>query len=169
MKPAPTPDDPETILWTGSYSGKAMLGQWIAAGAASVVLPLIGVVIPGGPILWIAIGILLAAVWTVTIAQWAYRKLSIAYELTNQRLKHRSGILNRVNDRIELIDVDDVIYKQGPIQALVGVGAITLRSSDVSHPEFTLLGIENVKVVADQIDAARRTERRKRGIYVETV
>ena len=91
------------------------------------------------------------------------------YELTSQRLKHREGILVRSMDRIELIDVDDVMYKQGPIQAMLGVGNITVKSSDSSHPELVLYGIENIREVADRIDDARRDERRKRGLHIEAI
>ncbi|HAN96822.1 MAG TPA: hypothetical protein DCQ98_05045 [Planctomycetaceae bacterium] len=167
MKPNPVPDEQETVLWTGSYSGKAMIGQWVGVALLTVVLIVIGLLLGGVGVL--VTGAIAAILWAITIGQWAIRKLGYAYELTNQRLKHRAGILNRTNDRIELIDVDDVIYKQGIVQAMLGVGDVSIRSSDVSNPELTLRGIDRVKEVSDMIDNARRAERRKRGVYVETV
>ena len=91
------------------------------------------------------------------------------YVLSNQRLKHRDGILVQTMNRVELIDVDDVMYKQGPIQLLLNVGDITVKSSDVSHPVLVIKGIANVRKVADLIDDARRDERRRRGVFVESV
>jgi hypothetical protein len=49
------------------------------------------------------------------------------------------------------------------------VGTISIRSSDQTHPQIELLGIEKVREVAAMIDEARRQERRKRGLYVEAV
>jgi hypothetical protein len=42
-------------------------------------------------------------------------------------------------------------------------------SSDTSDPKLFLKGIDDVKRVADLIDDARRSERRKRGMYIESV
>lgn len=106
-------------------------------------------------------------IWAAGIA--VIRMLSDHYELTSQRLKHRTGILFRKIHRIELIDIDDVMFEQGPIQAMLGLGAINLQSSDSSHPELCLQGIEDVRRVADLIDDARREERRKRGLHIEAV
>ena len=38
-----------------------------------------------------------------------------------------------------------------------------------SDPSLVLRGIDNVQQVASMIDNARRDERRKRGLYMETV
>jgi len=166
MKPNPVADEPETILWTGSYSGKAMIGQWIAVAVVTVALGVAAVLFPVAAF-FLAIAIVI--LWGITIAQWAVRKLSFYYELSNQRLKHRAGILKRTNDRIELIDIDDVLFKQGIVQAMLGVGNITISSSDVSNPSLTLVGIDDVKKIADLVDNARRAERRKRSLFIESV
>jgi hypothetical protein len=70
---------------------------------------------------------------------------------------------------VEVIDIDDVSYSQGPIERLLGVGTIKLLSSDVSDPQLILRGIDDVQRVATLIDNARREERRRRGLYLESV
>jgi hypothetical protein len=75
----------------------------------------------------------------------------------------------RETDRIEAIDIDDVSFSQGPVERMLGVGSIRILSSDQSHPTMDLPGIENVRAVASLIDEVRRQERRKRGLYVESV
>jgi hypothetical protein len=52
---------------------------------------------------------------------------------------------------------------------MFGIGTVRITSSDQSHPELSLPGIENVQAVAGQIDDARRKERRRRGLYIESV
>jgi len=51
----------------------------------------------------------------------------------------------------------------------VGVGTIRIVSSDRSHPDFSLPGIENARRVAEQFDDARRAERRRRGLHIEQI
>ena len=72
-------------------------------------------------------------------------------------------------NRIEVIDIDDVTVEQGLIERMFGVGTIRLLSSDTSDPKLFLRGIDDVKRVAAMIDDVRRDERRKRGMYIETV
>ena len=98
-----------------------------------------------------------------------YRKLNVHYQLTPRRFVHQAGLLRRATDHIEVIDVDDVAFSQGPIQRLVGVGTIKIMSSDTSHPELFLEGIDQVAHVANLIDEARRAERQHRGLFIEAV
>jgi hypothetical protein len=49
------------------------------------------------------------------------------------------------------------------------VGTIHISSSDRTHPELLLLGIDDVKRVADLIDDVRRKERRQRGLHIEAI
>ncbi len=65
--------------------------------------------------------------------------------------------------------MDDVTFVQGIIQRMLSVGTIRVSSSDRTHPELVLLGIDNVEKVADLIDDARRKERRRRGLHIEAI
>jgi uncharacterized membrane protein YdbT with pleckstrin-like domain len=115
----------------------------------------------------VAIGI--PVLWVFLIGMLAYKKVSVHYELTNQRFIHKAGILKRVTDRIEVIDIDDVRYEQGIVQRMLGVGTIRISSSDRSHPELVLSGIDEVARIADMIDDVRRKERRRRGLHIESI
>lgn len=167
-----TEPEHEIEIWSGTYGTKAVLGQAVGVVLLSVLL-LIAVVaigaLRGNLYAWLGLAAVLAILWLGLLGFLYYNKWCRYYELTTQRFKHRSGILTRVSDRIELIDIDDVRVRQGPIQALVGVGNITLTSSDSTHPEFVLMGIENAREIADLIDDARRAERRKRGLHIEAI
>ena len=89
--------------------------------------------------------------------------------LTNQRLVHHYGILTRVTNRIEVIDIDDIKFTQNILERILGVGTIQILSTDVSDPKLVIRGIDDVKRVFALMDDARRDERRKRGMYIETV
>lgn len=167
--PAEAKDIEEKTLWSGGYSAKAMFGSWLLAAIVSIGLIVAAFYFREAPAIWTVVGSLILVLWVVLLGMCGYQKLSHRYELTNQRLKHRDGILVQTTNRVELIDVDDVMFKQGPIQLLLNVGTITVKSSDVSHPMLVLKGIAEVKKVADSIDDARRAERRRRGVFVESV
>ena len=163
-------DEPEEDLWEGRYSSRAMYGKWILAGFVTVAL-LVGIFFIGidkgwAWITWLVICVLM---WGTFAMQLAYRKLTCKYRLTTQRFIHESGLLKRLTDRIEVIDIDDVSYEQRVVERIFGVGTIKVTSSDRSHPELSLRGIEKVKEVAGQIDDVRRKERRRRGLHIESI
>lgn len=167
LQPNGKDDEPETTLWSGGYSGKAMYGAWLLALLASIAVVVVTVMVPA--IGWLIGGVAVVLIWAYLGCLLVVRKLGVHYELTTQRLIHRTGILTRRTDRIELIDVDDVTFVQGIIQRMLGVGSVKMSSSDRSHPELTLLGIDGVESVADMIDDARRKERRRRGLHIEAI
>lgn len=156
----------ERELWEGGFSGKAMIGSWCFAAVATIVLAGIAVAAPPSMIVVIPLAVL---IWIYLAAVLAYRKLSVSYALTTQRFIHKVGILRQVTDRLEVIDIDDVTIEQGIVQRMVGVGKIRISSSDRTHPELVLLGIDSVKEVADTIDDVRRRERRARGLHIEAI
>ncbi len=162
-------DDAEQILWEGRFSHRAMIGSWIAAATMTLAVLIIAAMSSLSGQGWLMALLLIAAVWLIVLVRLLYRRMSIHYLLTNQRLVHERGILWRRTDRIEAIDVDDVQFRQGPIERLAGVGTIHVISSDQSTPQFDLVGIEDVSRVATLIDDVRRKERRKRAVHIESL
>ncbi len=162
-------DDAEDVIWQGQFSKLAMLGAWIAGGAFTIAVIVAGFLAGFTQGAWLIAGGVIVLVWAGLILRLLYLQLSLHYYLTNQRFIHEHDLLWREVDRIESIDVDDVAVQQGPVERMLGVGSIRLRTSDVTTPEFTIQGIENVRQVASMIDDARRKERRRRGMYIESV
>lgn len=160
----------EQELWRGGYSPKAMIGGWILSGIVSVAVLLIGLWWwPSHRAGWFGILAILVAPWLYHFALLVYWRVSIHYVLTTQRLVHEAGILRRVTNRIETIDMDDISVEQGLLERLVGVGTIRILSSDRTDPHCTLSGIENVKSVADLLDETRRAQRRRHGVHIEQI
>lgn len=160
---------PDTELWHGRYSKFAMVGAWTAAGVLSVVSLSIGLFGSVAPEIWLGMIGLNVLVWLSLVGRYLYLRFSRYYVLSNQRFSHMRGLLWRQVDRIEVIDIDDVSFTQGPVERIFGIGTVRISSSDHSHPELTLPGTENVQIVAGMIDDARRKERRRRGLYIESV
>ncbi len=160
-------DESEEELWEGGYSAKAMYGTWLLAFLLTVVAIVIAV-LTGGLAMPIA-AVLVAVMWVGLALLLAVRKIGMRYKLTSQRFVHRAGILKQITDRIEVIDMDDVTFEQGIIQRMLGVGTITISSSDKSHPQLQMKGIDDVQTVATLIDDIRRKERRRRGLHIEAI
>jgi uncharacterized membrane protein YdbT with pleckstrin-like domain len=163
-------DEPEEAIWQGTFSSRAMIGNWILAGAVTVILPIIIVMTGiGNWYTWWGYLVLSLGMWLWFALQLAFRKMTVRYYLTSQRLIHESGLLKRVTDRMEVIDIDDVSIEQKIVERMMGVGSIKIISSDRTHPELWMRGIENVRHVATLIDDIRRKERRKRALHIEAI
>jgi membrane protein YdbS with pleckstrin-like domain len=157
----------EDELWSGGYSAKAMAGTFMMTGVLTVVAAVVAAF--AGPAAWTAwiIGVVLA--WGGLGLVYLYRRMTVHYRLTTFRFFHEVGLLNRTGDRVEVIDIDDVTLRQGPIERIFGVGMVRIESSDKTHPELHLPGIDDAKRVADLIDGTRRAERHRRGMFMENV
>ena len=158
---------PEEELWSGTYSPKAMIGSLVGAAILTAVGAMLAAL--AGPIGGIALVIGLVIVWGGLALLLLYRRLSVRYRLTTYRLFHDTGLLSRIGNRVEVIDIDDVTVRQGLVERMFGVGTIVIQSSDATHPQLNLPGIEDAKQVADLIDATRRAERQRRGMFMENV
>jgi membrane protein YdbS with pleckstrin-like domain len=159
-------DTPEETIWEGSYSPKAMFGA-AALGALVSLALIVGIFLAPSGWMQAALAAALVIVWALIAGRLVQRRLGISYKLTNHMFYHRHGVLTRVTDRIELIEVHDVTYEQGLFERLVDVGSIKIASSDRTDPIFYLRGVESVEKVAQSIDKARRNEQVRRGRRID--
>jgi membrane protein YdbS with pleckstrin-like domain len=161
-------DIAELDVWQGGFSSRAMLGSWILAGLATVLLLVVGIYFRRTDV-WLGVLTTVMLVWIFLGSRLMYRQMSVRYRLTNQRFFHETGIIRRVTNRIEVIDMDDITYEQGPIERMTGVGSISIRSTDRTDPDLCLIGIDDVKEVAARIDKVRRAEKLRRSLHIENV
>ena len=159
--------EPEETLWKGGYSPRAMLGMWLGVSIVSIAIFVVAAIY-NLPTIPIAIGCVVG-MWVIVGCIYAYRRLGFHYELTTQRFIHQVGLLSRRTDRVEVIDIDDVSFHQGPVQRLLGVGSIDITGSDRTHPQLIMRGIADVKRVASLIDDIRRKERKKRSLHIQSM
>jgi membrane protein YdbS with pleckstrin-like domain len=157
----------EEELWAGTYSAKAMGGSAVLL-AIFTVAGLIGgaLVPPFGVAVALVAALVLWAAWGLLLL---YRRMTVRYRLTTFRLFHESGLLSRKRDRIEVIDINDVTLRQGIVERMFNTGTVHIESSDTSDPEFDMVGIDDVRHVADLIDNTRRAERQRRGLFMENI
>lgn len=162
-------DQPEKDIWIGTYSAKDMVATWvingfITAGLAGLTIYLLSLGIEitknNEKFVWIAFAVVAGLIWIVPLVSLVLKKVSIKYKLTTKRFVHGEGFFVHQTDRIDLIEIEDVVMRQNLVDRMVGVGSIKIMSTDASHPELWLHGIENAGDVRDKIDQARHEARK---------
>ena len=164
-------NDPHHVLWEGRYAMKAMAGNWILlaiASVASIIVHAIWLSKYGARGWFILLGSI-ALVWAYAYFVYLGRHWGVRYQLTTQRFFHEKGVFRHVSDRIEVIAMDDITVTQGLLDRLFGTGQIRILSGDHATPEFIIAGVAEVKRVAEIMDEARRAERNRRGVRVESI
>ena len=150
----------ETALWSGHTS------QWVHFWYYFLcVLLAVGIAfaatIPAlftGGLAYLALLIPLV-MWLV---RW-YATKCTTYTLTSQRLRITSGILSKKVDELELFRVRDYTMDQPFLLRLVGLGNLTLITSDATTPTLAMRAIPGIESVREKLRTAVQTERdRKR-------
>lgn len=89
------------------------------------------------------------------------RNRSSSYEITDQRLIVRRGILIRTVDEIELYRIKDVRLEYSLLNQMVDIGAIALTSSDPSTAGGTFV-LRDVPMARDRREGLRGLVERAR-------
>jgi membrane protein YdbS with pleckstrin-like domain len=170
----PAPGGPERELWQGTPSAKALLGALVAAGlhAAGVIA---GVYLVYGPLLSRAAdaspdvahfvatnegGLRLAAIaFVLTVVglrlfrlAWRVAVLkSHRYRITSQRILIESGVLSKQIEEIDMRTVEDLQFRQSLVERLLGIGDITIISSDRSNARTRLVGLARPRELRELI------------------
>ncbi|TWI06148.1 PH (Pleckstrin Homology) domain-containing protein [Luteimonas cucumeris] len=116
----------EHEVWSGTPSQWQNLWSWVAC----VLLV---------PIPW--------ALWRALVTR------STRYALTDQRLKTRRGVFNRVTHDLELYRVKDTHFRQSFWQRMAGIGNIVLSTSDATTPTMVIGDIREAESVRERIRA----------------
>ena len=101
----------------------------------------------------------------VFIAIWKWLVVhNIRYELTSERLKIRSGVLNKELEELELYRVRDYRLEQPFWLRLFSLGNVTVTTTDVSQPQVTLRAIADSERVRELIRRNVEDCRTKKGV-----
>ena len=102
--------------------------------------------------------------WTLFVPIIIYlRTRFTVYEVTDQRIKLKTGILNQEIDECELYRVRDYKIVKPFFQRIFGLGKIELVTSDRSNSSINLNGIKNPENLYDLIRDNVEKIRRKTG------
>jgi len=111
------------------------------------------------PIHWfftfVTLGLYLVVVYLV--------RLNTRYTLTNERLIKESGLLGKRVDEIELFRVKDTKVQQTLLQRIVGLGNISVMSTDASG-DFVLEFMPDAISKREQIRSHAKKARETKGV-----
>lgn len=125
----------EDILWKGSPSQLLNLGKFLIALLVGTAIGFGAVFFPPA---WAAL--VLPLVWML----WEYLKVRCRiYELSSERLRLYSGVLNQTIDEVELYRVKDTTMERPFWLRMFGLSSLYLDTSDRSHPKVELEAISD--------------------------
>ncbi len=151
----------EETLWRGSPSAVTLMGQ-----VAGIVIVLIGL-----PLLahfaasqttdvetsarivrigWL-ITLLLVVIQAVIVLVALARIRSTIYTITTQRVMIETGLLAKSLGEIDLRYIDDTQFFQRLIDRFLGIGNVTVVSSDKTSPTYVLRSIRDPRTVRELI------------------
>ena len=131
----------EVDIWEGTPSQVVNLGVFIF-----------------GLVLFFLIVPLFYALW-----KWLVIK-NTKYELTSQRLKTHSGVLNKHVDELELYRVKDYKLVQPFFLRIFSLSNVVLETSDRSNTSITIRAIADGNDVREQIRKLVEELRQRRGV-----
>ena len=154
------PSTAEQTLWESSPSLLLLLGEAVGVLVVVLVVALLAALL--FPALrdvarnsWVdpsraplILTLVLAAyllVRGIRIALRAARLRTTRYRLTNQRLVVESGLVSRTLGEVDLRSVEDLVFRQGPMERLLGIGRVSVVSSDRNAPRLLLVGVKDPK------------------------
>ena len=161
----------EQTLWRGTPSPTLLAGHVAFIVLVLVCLPLLvhffastapdearadGMVRFG----WIATAVLVTVQLAALAIAWI-RLRSTSYTVTNQRVLIEEGVFSKRLDEIDLRYVDDSQFAQSFVARVLGIGDVTLISSDQTSPRYVLRSIKDPRGVREIVraEAYRKSQR----------
>jgi uncharacterized membrane protein YdbT with pleckstrin-like domain len=163
MEPPPMSAAKEETLWHGTPSPTLLMPHYAGIVFVLIGLPLfVRFFASSMPTAaredemtgfgWIATAILILIQIVMLLVAWL-RLRSTMYTVTNQRVLIEQGIFSKTVDEIDLRYVDDSQFVQSFVDRLLGIGNVTLISSDKNTPRYVLTSIKDPRSVREIVRA----------------
>lgn len=135
----------EKIIWQGNSSLISNFGSFMIG--IILTLTVVGAIV-GIPYI----------IWTYLVIK------NKKYELTQERLILRSGVLNKKIEELELFRVRDYSIEKPFIYNIFGLGNIVLTSSDKNNPYIKLEALKDIEDLKNKIRNAVQITRKNNGV-----
>jgi uncharacterized membrane protein YdbT with pleckstrin-like domain len=163
--PLSTPVAPvaEQTLWHGTPSPTLLAGHVLMILVVLIGIPLLtrffGSTMPDEARAasmirfgWIATALLLTLQLIALTVAWI-RLRATTYTITNQRVLIEQGVFTKTVDEIDLRYVDDSQFLQTLTDRILGIGNVTLISSDKTSPRYVLRSVKDPRGVRELVRA----------------
>ena len=117
-----------------------------------------------GLLVWGVLLLPVVGLGLILLARAWYRVASTRYRLTTQRLFAQTGLIAKNLEEVELFRVKDVTLRQGVLDRLLGVGTVTVLSTDDTAPKLELAGIRDPVAAKEALRTAFRAARQREGL-----
>lgn len=102
---------------------------------------------------------------SIFITVWYYLVAkNLRYEITTERVKIYSGVLNKNANDVELYRVKDMRLFEPWYLRIFGFGHVIILTSDLSQPNIILRAIKNAPEVREMLRNLTEERRKARGI-----
>ncbi len=150
--PAPAPASEQT-LWKGTPSPMLLTGYFFGIVLVLLIpLALTFFVPPAAVVAWPVAGLLVLVLGIAILVEWIKLR-STSYTITNQRVQIEKGLLAKSVEEIDLRYVEDSTFGQSLVERILGIGSVTLLSSDKTTPRYVLRSIRDPRSVREMIRA----------------
>ena len=114
----------------------------------------------------VGVGLTLGVAVVLAGKVWVVK--TTGYRITTDRIQFERGLLSRRVDNIDMFRIKDLAMHQSVWERLLGIGSITLMSTDATDPEFVISDIPNPRHVYDVLSQeALRADRRRGVVHLE--
>ena len=161
-QPAPLAAAAEETLWRGTPSAVVLIGRAAGIVAALVLVPLIAWALTqksdqfthdrSMTISWYVTAVIVLYFLVRGVIDYL-RIRGTLYTVTTQRVMIERGLVSKSLSEIDLRYIDDSQFHQSVLHRLLGIGNVTLISSDKSTPVFTLHGVPDPRSLRETIRA----------------
>ena len=151
----------EETLWRGSPSLVVLIGHVVLMLIVLIAVPLITAAITQhtndldaasriNHIGWL-VTLIILMIQFINFLVALLKRRSIVYTITNQRVMIEQGVLSKSLSEIDLRYIDETEFFQHFSERILGIGSVTLISSDKAFPTTTLRGIKDPRAVRELI------------------
>lgn len=157
-------ENTETTFWKDSPSQWLNIGHFTAAILLGIGIGFGGVFFPPA-----FIGLIVPLAWII----WRYLVVRCqVFELTNERLRVSTGVINQHIDEVELYRVKDILVVRKWWMRVTGLGTLHLVTSDRSMPEIDIPAISDCfglrEALRKKVEAMRDKKRVREMDFDET-
>ena len=154
----------EETLWRGTPSPILLIGKIAVLALTLIVIPLVAYFFASTVTYdlvkaqnirtagWVIAGILALIQVVARLVAWLKLR-STLYIITNQRVMIEQGIFTKTVNEIDLRYVDDSQFFQSLTDRMLGIGNVTLHSSDANTPSYMLRSVRDPRGVRELIRA----------------
>jgi membrane protein YdbS with pleckstrin-like domain len=112
--------------------------------------------------LGLGLAALLALAWRILALKSNY------YEVTPDRIEWSHGILDRKVDNLDMFRITDLKLRRSLLDCLLGIGTVTVVTSDESHPRFDFVKVHHCRYLYDTLkETGLEADRKRNVIHVE--